>query len=254
MTGGTEATDRSGMTGLLARRLRDAGRGPDEAFTVAELRRSLLPYPRCRTALGLASKAEYDVALLRLLHGEGLLEADDPELDEDVERELESPEPALGVLDDHAATALRPGPRLEEELRADAAGGAGPPEPGPGADGAGGPEAGPRPGAADERDGDATDPSAGPTRSGDTGDGAPDGRTRRSAGDGGAAGVVFRSSGPDPADGSCAACGGDLPDARGVRFCPHCGDELEALRCRGCGEEMAAGWRFCPFCGSERHE
>lgn len=239
----TGATDRSGLTGLLARRLQEAGRGADEAFTVAELRRSLLPYPRCRTALGLASKAEYDVALLRLLHRDGLLEADDPELDEEVERELASPEPALGVLDDHAATALRPGPRLREELRADAAGDPGPPEqPGSGADdGAGGPGGGRRSGAAAGREGEATDPSDDPPRSDDEGDGA-------------ASGVVSRSSGPDPAAGSCAACGGQLPDARGVRFCPHCGEGLEALRCRGCGEEMAAGWRYCPFCGSERHE
>lgn len=238
----TGATDRSGLTGLLARRLQDAGRGADEAFTVAELRRSLLPYPRCRTALGLASKAEYDVALLRLLHRDGLLEADDPALDEEVERELASPEPALGVLDDHAATALRPAPRLREELRADAAGDPGPPEPGSGADeGDGGPGGGRRSGAAAGREGGASDPSDDPPRSDDEGDGA-------------ASGVVSRSSGPDPAAGSCVACGGQLPDARGVRFCPHCGEGLEALRCRGCGEEMAAGWRYCPFCGSERHE
>lgn len=212
------------MRGLLARRLRDAGRGPDEAFTVAELRRSLLPYPRCRTALGLASKAEYDVALLRLLHADGLLAADDPELDEEVERELASPEPALGVLDDHAATALRPGPRLREELGGDAAREPPPPETGSGAD----------EGADEDADGAGDD--------------------REPAGDGGAARVVSGSSGTAPADGACAACGGDLPGAPGVRFCPHCGEGLEALRCRACGEEMAAGWRYCPFCGSERHE
>lgn len=234
----TETTDRSGMAGLLARRLRDAGRGPDEAFTVAELRRSLLPYPRCRTALELASKAEYDVALLRLLHRDGLLEADDPELAEEVEGELASPEPALGVLDDHAATALRPGSRLREEFGADAAEGTAPREPEGDDDGAA----------------EATDLPDGPARSRHGAGDATEGPQRGVAGDGATAGVVSRSSDAAPAAGSCAACGGDLPDARGVRFCPHCGEGLEALRCRQCGEEMAAGWRYCPFCGSERHE
>lgn len=198
MSEGTGTDPRGGMTGFLARRLRGAGRGADEAFTVAELRRSLLPYPRCRTALGLASKAEYDVAVLRLLDGDGVLEADDPGLGEEVERELASPEPGLGVLDDHAATALRPGPRLREALRAE-----------------------------------------GPTDA---------------DGDGSEAGVVSRSSSGAPPSGACDACGGDLPGARGVRFCPHCGEGLGALRCGECGREVETGWRYCPFCGSERHE
>lgn len=237
MTETTETTDRSGMAGLLARRLRAAGRGPDEAFTVAELRRSLLPYPRCRTALGLASKAEYDVALLRLLHRDGLLEADDPELDEEVEGELASPEPALGVLDDHAATALRPGSRLRGALGADEPRQPGSPAASPDARADGGREA--RTGEAAGEDRTAAEPPDAPADA---------------DGDASAAGVVSRSSDAAPAVGSCAACGGDLPDARDVRFCPHCGESLEALRCRQCGEEMAAGWRYCPFCGSERHE
>lgn len=202
------------MAELLVDGLLEEGRPPDAAFTVAELRRSLLPYPRCREALGLASKAEYDLALLRLLDAGGLLEGDAPELDEDVERELASPEPGLGVLDDHASVALRPGPALRRRLREGA--------------GAGGPEA-----------------SAGS---------APSAAEPADRGDGGAGSAVSRPDDGPSASGACASCGGGLPDLEGLQYCPHCGAAVGTPRCRGCGKELEAGWRHCPFCGRERHD
>lgn len=247
MTNGTGTTGRAGIAELLARRLADAGRGGGGAFTVAELRRSLLPYPLCRSELEMATKAEYDVALLRLLHEDGLLESDDPELDDDVERELASPEPALGVLDDHAAAVLRPGPRLREALRSDPPSRSEPTSPTDAE-----PTSAPGDGTTSAPD---EEPPSGPRGSSDGGDDRPSGSDRVGVdGDAPAAGVVSGvDGGPTPA-GACPACGGDLPGAEGVRFCPHCGAGLEALRCGQCGGEMAAGWRYCPFCGSERHE
>ena len=55
------------MRGLLAERMQEEGMSPNVPVSVAELHRSLLPYPMCRDRLGYASKAEYDVDLLELL-------------------------------------------------------------------------------------------------------------------------------------------------------------------------------------------
>lgn len=243
--------ERAGMTDFLVRRLREADRDADAAFTVAELRRALLPYPRCREALGLTSKAEYDVTLLRLLDGDGLVVSDDPELDADVERELDSPEPALGILDDHAATVLRPGPRLERELTS-------PPEDGEVRAGEEEATAAPErdvpaePAAPDrEPSGEAEAPGANGSAPG------ADERTGRQAPSAEAEDTVAEAPPAEAADaaaepGGCPACDGDLPEADGVRYCPHCGEDVQAPRCGDCGGELAAGWRYCPFCGSDR--
>ena len=51
-------------------------------------------------------------------------------------------------------------------------------------------------------------------------------------------------------DGSrCRYCSGELPNARALNFCPHCGQNLQVLNCPACGAEVEAGWRFCVACG-----
>ena len=47
----------------------------------------------------------------------------------------------------------------------------------------------------------------------------------------------------------CRYCGGDLPSARALNFCPHCGQNLRVLNCPACGAEVEAGWKFCVSCG-----
>ncbi len=47
----------------------------------------------------------------------------------------------------------------------------------------------------------------------------------------------------------CRYCGGDLPDGRAMRFCPHCGQNLQVRNCPACGAEVEAGWKFCVTCG-----
>lgn len=98
---------------LLLRRLREREAAPEAGLTVGELHRELLPYPRCREAAGLASKAEYDLAMLELLAEPALLSAEDPELVEAVEEERASMEPELGLLEAFSEVTLRPGPALE---------------------------------------------------------------------------------------------------------------------------------------------
>lgn len=96
---------------LLVRRMEEEGGGPGEPVTVEDVRSRLLPYRLCRSELDLATKAEYDLALLGLLSEPDLVEVRDEELREAVARELASAEPELDVLRgfDSAVVGLGPG-------------------------------------------------------------------------------------------------------------------------------------------------
>jgi hypothetical protein len=47
----------------------------------------------------------------------------------------------------------------------------------------------------------------------------------------------------------CSFCGGRLPAARTVNFCPHCGQNQSFTRCPECQSELELGWRHCINCG-----
>lgn len=47
----------------------------------------------------------------------------------------------------------------------------------------------------------------------------------------------------------CRYCGGALPRARAVSFCPYCGQDLTVRQCPACSAELDLGWRFCVCCG-----
>jgi predicted RNA-binding Zn-ribbon protein involved in translation (DUF1610 family) len=226
------------LAGLLARRLREEGIAADAAVSVAELRRQLLPYPYCRERLELASKAEYDLAMLELLGDEELLDLDDPDLEEAVEREADAPEPGLGFLEDFAAAYVRPGPVLAERMTGGAGGEDG--LPGERADG---PDDGRRNAPRGETaDGTGGDPVDGP----DDGEPADIGPT----GGGRPVRLVDEDEEEAPTDGgSCRACGGDLPRREDLRFCPWCGADQEGRSCEECGTELDSTWKYCPQCG-----
>ncbi len=95
------------LAGLLARRMGEAGRAGEGVVSVAELHRTLLPYHVCRSALGYATKAEYDLELLELLAGERYLVPTESELRSAVRDERASLEPGLGFLKNFAAAQLR---------------------------------------------------------------------------------------------------------------------------------------------------
>ena len=50
---------------------------------------------------------------------------------------------------------------------------------------------------------------------------------------------------------SCRFCGGTLPEGRPVTYCPHCGQNLAAKHCAGCGAELDPLWKFCINCGKK---
>lgn len=54
----------------------------------------------------------------------------------------------------------------------------------------------------------------------------------------------------DAPDG-CRFCGGTLPQGRPVTYCPHCGQNLAAKHCEGCGSELDPIWKFCVNCGKK---
>ena len=54
----------------------------------------------------------------------------------------------------------------------------------------------------------------------------------------------------DPQAG-CKFCGGTLPIGRPVIYCPHCGQNLAAKHCAGCGGELEPTWKFCVNCGKK---
>lgn len=49
----------------------------------------------------------------------------------------------------------------------------------------------------------------------------------------------------------CRFCGGTLPEGRTVTYCPHCGQNLAAKHCAGCGAELDPIWKFCINCGKK---
>ncbi|MGW8283057.1 MAG: hypothetical protein ACWGON_07130, partial [Gemmatimonadota bacterium] len=97
----------SSLKGLLIRRLGEEGVPTRSPIAVAELYRRLVPYPVCRDALGLATKAEYDIELLRLLADDTSVAVPEHGLREAVSRELASPEPGLAILQRFAASEVR---------------------------------------------------------------------------------------------------------------------------------------------------
>lgn len=96
-----------GLFALLRRRMTDERLGPGDTVGVAELHKRLLPYHTCRDSLGYATKAEYDVALLRLLADERCVAVSEPALREAVRAEIRQPEPGLAFLHRFAASEIR---------------------------------------------------------------------------------------------------------------------------------------------------
>jgi len=233
-----------GMRELLARRLEEEGMPPRVPISVAELHRRLLPYPLCRDRLGFASKAEYDVDLLRLIVDADTLQVPESALLEAAQKELRSPEPGLAVLQRFAAS--------EVMLRtaASARAGRGPSEAEVtdrlDVEAEGSVETGPP--IADLETGRGRgsfvpgldDPMLVPQ------DESADALGRKKA----PAPQRLEEAAPaDRATGRCRSCREPLPDRTGVRYCPRCGADQERWPCPSCGEQVERGWSYCALCG-----
>lgn len=243
---------------LLAQRLEESGQPRQTRVTVAELHRVLLPYHECRDALGFATKAEYDVALLRFLERGDYVRIGEAELTEAVQQELSSPEPGLAFLRNFAAAQLQVRSPRTEASREET------PPPDRGDDKwlealeptGGGEVANGAPDAANGAGGDGAS-VAEATRAG--GEGSAGAGSTGPGGEGSAGGAraeerparrAVHTEAAAQAPASCRGCGATLPSRAGLRFCPECGADQRALRCGRCGEELEAAWSYCPRCGA----
>lgn len=254
------------MVAQLHRTLLDAMRRSRPAslhrpVTVAEIYQDLVPYKTARSALGFDMNADYEHTLLRLLAGEGDYARIEPrEVRDKLRLELESPNPDVGLFrnyaacdvwvngadadeDDNDSENLEEGMSWEEEL-------VGPANPGTA-------EA---ISAALENDDDETEivfvpdddeddvveaeavhyhsPAPFEIAAEETGQDAP------------ADASIPRRTVPEGMEASnCVFCGGDLPAARMINYCPFCGSDQSQQPCPSCGELLEPLWRFCVACG-----
>lgn len=93
----------------LVEALRRAPAGLDERpLTVGEIYQHLIPYRGVRSELGIFELPQYEHALLRLLSGErGYLTLVAAEVQEELRRELASPNPILGIYRDYPTAEVR---------------------------------------------------------------------------------------------------------------------------------------------------
>lgn len=217
------------MASLLANRMVQAGHQAS-AISVAELHRVLLPYHECRDRLGLASKGEYDVALLELLADPGLIQIDQ-DLAQAVRRELTTPEPGLAVLKNFAAAKLKLRSEVARPDRVE-------PETVLEPLAVNEPESMPEPAAATEPEA-VVEPDAVVEPEFDE-------PTRPAAAD-----LMDPLEAADSVPDSCHGCDGALPIGPDIRFCPHCGADQTIPLCDRCETELERAWKYCPRCGQE---
>lgn len=212
-------------------------------LALGDLLGSVIPYRTTRRALNIDSAEDYDTLILRLCAGEGgYVRMQSEDIGQLFRDQLESPNPDLTVLRDHAkaelvlgteplAHALGPGP---EEAFA-------PPEEEPAA-------------AEDEPlDLPPSRPALVPS--------TPTPRPLTFTADPTPPGVPMipppprMTAEPEPPPRRrdsgirCGFCGGRLPGGRAVNFCPHCGENQAFTRCPECQAELELGWRHCINCG-----
>ena len=190
-------------------------RDPARALTIGDLYQEVVPYRLIRGELGFTELAEYEHALLRLLSGEReYLELDRPEIADEFRRELQAPNPILGIYRDYADVGVAPNP-FAPVLDATA--------PPPVVVTAPAAPASPR---VDLPPAERTDP------------GAP------------AAGEPATPARPRPKP--CPGCRSPLPVDQEARFCPFCGKCLVPVPCADCSAMLKPEWVYCASCGSPR--
>lgn len=243
----------TGLARLLAERLEEEGERAGAALTLRELLGRYVPYEVARGPLELAAKSEYDLLVLEFLADRRLVVLRDPAAGEAARQELETPEPTLAPLEEHADVLLRldlatisggyrgsgsgpgrPASAAEpREAEAPPAGGPSPPE--------GGSEEEVEDGTGEEPEvGAAWDPTGGMEARPAPDAGEP---AEGPSGSGGA--FAFAPTA------ECRSCGRGLPEDGDppVRFCPHCGAERPEHSCVECGARLEPGWSYCPACG-----
>jgi hypothetical protein len=180
-------------------------------FTVQELYDTLVPYRHYRRDLGIETNQDYEAAVMRLLSGENGYVRADQSMQDRLKEELGSQHPDLGVFRDYAETRISLVPAAVQKIGVSIP-----------AQNAGG-------------------YSVGTLTTGAT---SGNGSTDTTSFSVPSISTMERSEG-------CRFCGGTLPEGRPVIYCPHCGQNLAAKHCAGCGAELDPVWKFCVNCGKK---
>jgi hypothetical protein len=180
-------------------------------FTVQELYDILVPYRHYRRDLGIETNQDYEAAVMRLLSGENGYVRADQSMQDRLKEELGSQHPDLGAFRDYAETRISLVPAAVQKIGVSIP-----------AQNAGG-------------------YSVGTLTTGATGG---NGSTDSTSFSVPSISTMERSEG-------CRFCGGTLPQGRPVIYCPHCGQNLAAKHCAGCGAELDPVWKFCVNCGKK---
>ncbi len=206
------------LFGRLVEALADAGPGKLAVpFATAELYERLVPYRSNRAKLNVATHQDYEMTVLRLLAGErGYARLEPADVLEALQREAVTSNPDTALFrnfpDSQVMINRIAAERFLKGERAYA-----PPSPSPS----------PATQASLPELEDAGDPEEEPL--------APS---------------HFSLDESETRAPQCAYCGGTLPGARKVNFCPHCGQPPSGeLRCPACGSEVDVGWAYCVSCG-----
>lgn len=221
------------------------------AFEVSQVYQHLVAYRTNRRELGFASNDDYELALCQLLSGSRGLLRGDPEMQEALRRELESPSPDLSVYRAWATStvAFAPEPLREVMLRPT-------------------PESSlvatsvnPSPVEQATMAGRPTVQVETPPSATETPPPPPPAPTRRAAEESAPAPTTPKVPSSMPvarqnpvrahAGEPCRFCGGALPEGRSIVFCPTCGHNLTINHCPACNSELEVGWKFCITCGRE---
>jgi RNA polymerase subunit RPABC4/transcription elongation factor Spt4 len=233
--------------------------GPDtRRITIADLYQRLIPYRAVRGEVGVMELAEYEHALLRLLSGERrYVEVGDPTAILEIQRELASLNPILGIYRDYpnvevriaaeaGVAAVTDSPRKAESIAASPGQPVTDPERRP-------PSLAKMPtarahseptgsGAASAAASAIRPPAAMPTH-------PPTSPTAR---------APYPASNPTPSEPAptssraCHGCKRHLPDRPDAVYCPFCGAAQGPVPCRSCGAALESSWRFCARCGANR--
>jgi len=184
-------------------------------FTSAELYERFVPYRSNRARLNVATHQDYEMSVLRLLSGErGYAQLQPSDVQEALQREVSAVNPETGLFRNFPDAQVMINRIAAERFLKGERVFAPPAAPTP-----------PAPLMAEaEEPGDAADEPV--------------------------AASHFSLDEPDARAQQCAYCGGTLPTARKVNFCPHCGQPPSGeLRCPACGTEVDVGWAYCVSCG-----
>ncbi len=99
--------DLEGLFARLVRALGAANRGAVvQPLEVAEISARWVPYAQVRLELGIATNEDYELLLMRLLSGEGGYVFADEALQDDLKREVSSPNPDLTALRTYGAARI----------------------------------------------------------------------------------------------------------------------------------------------------